>query len=48
MSIREIALRLEISRSTVLRYIWSNAIKPAYPARHSLSSLDVFVIRLSA
>jgi len=47
-SIREIARRLDISRNTVRRYIRSDAIEPAYPARHSPSSLDEFAPRLSA
>ncbi|MBP1316442.1 transposase [Herbaspirillum sp. 1130] len=48
ISIREIARRLDISRNTVRRYIRSDAIEPAYPARHSPSSLDEFAPRLSA
>ncbi|WP_375163925.1 HTH domain-containing protein [Herbaspirillum huttiense] len=48
ISIREIARRLDISRNTVRRYIRSDAIEPAYPARHSPSSLDEFAHRLSA
>ena len=48
ISIREIARRLDIFRNTVRRYIRSDAIEPAYPARHSPSSLDEFAPRLSA
>ena len=48
ISIREIARCLDISRNTVRRYIQSDAIEPAYPARHSPSSLDEFAPRLSA
>ncbi|WP_181459049.1 HTH domain-containing protein [Herbaspirillum rubrisubalbicans] len=42
ISIREIARRLDISRNTVRRYIQSDVIEPAYPARRSPSSLDEF------
>ncbi|UIN23970.1 winged helix-turn-helix transcriptional regulator [Herbaspirillum frisingense] len=48
ISILEIARRLDISRNTVRRYIRSDAIEPAYSARHSPSSLDEFAPRLSA
>ncbi|WP_413460338.1 helix-turn-helix domain-containing protein [Herbaspirillum huttiense] len=34
LSIREITRCLDISRNTVRRYIRSDAIKPAYPARY--------------
>ncbi|MGB9983625.1 helix-turn-helix domain-containing protein [Herbaspirillum sp. AP21] len=37
MSIREISLRLDISRNTVRRYIRSGAIKPSFPSRQSSS-----------
>ncbi|MCP3656808.1 MAG: winged helix-turn-helix transcriptional regulator [Herbaspirillum sp.] len=48
ISIRKIARRLDISRNTVSRYIRSDAIEPAHPARHSPSSLREFSPRLSA
>ncbi|ALU91536.1 transposase protein [Herbaspirillum rubrisubalbicans M1] len=39
---------VDISHNTVHRYIESDAIEPAYPARHSPSSSDDFAARLSA
>jgi hypothetical protein len=38
----------EIARSTVRRYIRSEAVEPSYPTRQSSSSLDEFAPRLSA
>ncbi|WP_371925464.1 winged helix-turn-helix transcriptional regulator [Herbaspirillum sp. WGmk3] len=46
ISIREIARRLDISRNTVRRYIRSDAIEPAYPARHSPSTLKQMFLDL--
>lgn len=40
MSIREIAKRTGLSRNTVRKYLASQVVEPAYPARKSPSNLD--------
>jgi len=42
MPIREIARRTGLSRNTVRKYLSSDVVEPAYPARKTPSNLDDF------
>ena len=48
VSLREIAKRLGISRSTVRRYVRAGTIEPAYATRRSPTSLDKYFLKLSS
>ncbi len=47
VSIREIARRTGLSRTTIKKYLFSGAVEPAYPDRVSPSKLDPYMERLA-
>lgn len=48
LSIREIAKRTGLSRTTVRKYLASGETQPKYPVRKSLSKLDAFAETLAS
>lgn len=48
VSIREIARRTKLSRSTIAKYLASGGTSPCYPRRNNPGQLDPYAIELSS